>query len=237
MDSQTLVNILAEIAELEELRMAAENRMAESARQADKLTGLSEEYEADARAAQAEVESEARNLRAIDRDIKQVTERIADREDHMIGVSDRRQHKALTDEITALRHRLARLEEEAMALLEREEQDLQGADQAQQESRARQQAAQEAALKKDQTREDLNDTITHIDADLARLLGMLPEGEKRHVQRLKSKLDQSVVHLYNGACQGCFHQLPVQEAINVNRGRTVVRCPSCLRYVVHRSWK
>ncbi len=237
MDSQTLVNILVEIAELEELRLNAEGLMQVEARQAEKLSSLSAEYRDDARTVADEVQKGARNLRAIDGEIKDVSARLADREDRLIGVSDRRQHHALQTEITGLKNRLEQLDNEAMALLEQEESGLAAADQAEAESRLREQAAAEARRHTEDSARDLSTRLHHIDQELARLLGMLPPTEQRHVTRLKKKLDQSVVHLHNGACQGCFHQLPVQEALNVERGRTLVRCPSCLRYVVHRSWK
>ncbi len=77
----------------------------------------------------------------------------------------------------------------------------------------------------------------HIQDDMGRLISMLPPTEGRAVVRLREKLDQAVVHHHEGACQGCFHQLPQQQALSVDSGRSIVRCPSCMRFLVHRSWR
>ncbi len=84
---------------------------------------------------------------------------------------------------------------------------------------------------------ELAQKTLHIQNDLERLLGMLPPGENRAVIRLREKLGQAVVHHQDGACLGCFNQLPQQQAIVVEQGRIVVRCPSCMRFIVHRSWR
>ncbi len=237
MDPKTLVNILVEIAELEELQVQAQQTIVRNERKDHDLAELQAEYEADAQAAAAEAGTRGRDFRTINREVKETEARLADRRDRLIGVSDRRQHRALTEEISSLENRLERLEEEAILILEAEETDTEAAEAVRQESRemeARAQAEHEAMGAESRT---MADRLANIELDLNRLVGMLPEAEKRHVTRLRGKLDRSVVFQHNGACRGCFNQLPVQEAINVDRGRTLVRCPSCLRYIVHRPWK
>ena len=74
-------------------------------------------------------------------------------------------------------------------------------------------------------------------SELERLLHMLPEAAKRHVQRLRKNGGPAVVRVQGGACGGCFGQLPVQQGIDAEKGRTLVRCAGCARYVVHRPWR
>jgi predicted nucleic acid-binding Zn-ribbon protein len=208
-----------------------------TAKRADDLRELSDEYQEDVRQAVEAEEKENRTLRTIDREMREIQDRIADREDRMIGVSDRQQHKALSDEIKYLQGQLSRLEDEGLARLDSESKMGEDRSAALAESDSQLARATEAAREKAEVEAREADRLEHIQVDLDRLMGMLPPVEKRHLMRLREKLPRSVVYLREGACEGCFHQLPVQEAINVKRGRTVVKCPSCLRYVVHRSWK
>lgn len=237
MDIQTLVNILVEIAQLEELQVQARQKIQDNQVKSHSLEELRAEYRKDEAEAVAGVQAQARTLRVIEQEIKSVEARIVDRDDRLIGVSDRRQHRALTEEISHLKLKLGQLEDEAMDLLEAEEQGQKVAEEVVQESADRRSAARSSQKEMGNESQMLAERLEHIQADLHRLLSMLPVTEKRHVERLQSKLDQSTVYLHNGACCGCFHQLPVQEAINVNRGRHLVRCPSCMRFVVHKPWK
>lgn len=237
MDPQTLVNILVEIAELEDLRAQARLTIEENARKDRDLHELQAEYESDARQADAEAQAGGRDFRERDRQIRDIEARLADRRDRLIGVSDRRQFKALTDEIASLEQKLDKLEDEAIACLDEEDLRLQAAGQARLESFDHGRQTGEALSSLESRTREMTERLENIRLDLARLVGMLPPVEKRQVERLSAKLDQSVVFCQNGACCGCYHQLPVQEAINVDRGRTVVRCPSCMRYIVHRPWK
>ena len=237
MDSQTVVNILVEIAELEDLQAQAQHTILENASRDRKLRDLQAEYVADAERADAETQEKSRDFRSRDREIHEVEARLEDRRDRLVGVSDRKQHKALTDEIRSLEIRLDRLETEAIACLEEEDSRAQESDQVGRESRehGRETKASLQTMAADSV--ELEARIENIKLDLERLVGMLPPVEKRHVERLRQKLDQAVVFQHNGACCGCFHQLPVQEAINVERGRAIIRCPSCMRFIVHKSWR
>lgn len=237
MDAKTVVNLLVEIAELEELHTQARQRVQLNARKDQDLRELQAEYEADAAKADAESKQTGHDFRSRDREIREVEARLADRRELLLGVTDNRQHLALTEEISALARRLDHLEDEAIAFLEEEESRVQHAGESRQESLAHGSETEDALHSMERESKDLADRIKNIELDLQRLVSMLPDADARHVQRLRQKLDQSVVFVHNGACCGCFNQLPVQEAINVDRGRTLVRCPSCLRYIVHRPWR
>ena len=237
MDGQTIVNVLVEIAELEELHVQARQTIERNTRQDRNLHDLQAEYEADAKQANKDAQQTSQDFRTRDREIRDIEARLVDRRDRLIGVSDRKQHRALTEEISSLEKRMDRLEEEAIACLYEEDSQAQAAEEARQESDDHGTETDATLHSMENESKELSTRIENIQLDLQRLISMLPVGEKRHLDRLRQKLDQSVVYQHNGACCGCFHQLPVQDAINVDRGRTVVRCPSCMRYIVHRSWK
>ncbi len=236
-DQQTLVNILVEIAELEQLRLQAEHTVDSNAVFLKKMAALQAEYEADASEAAGAQQGQEKEARSLERELEMVEAHLKERNDRLIGVTDRRQHQALLREIASLEQRREDLEEAAIASLD-------SSDQAQrQASRARSEQAQQAdagAARAQASQKEaaaMSERLGHIDTDLQRLLGMLPPVERKHVERLMDRLDRAVVGLKDGACTGCFNQLPQQEAINVERGRTVMRCPSCRRFLVRRSWK
>jgi predicted nucleic acid-binding Zn-ribbon protein len=231
------VNVLVEIAELEELHVQARQTLENNTSREDDLRALQAEYEADARQAEEQAHSRARGFRAINLEVREAETRLALRREQLIGVSDRRQHRALTEEISFLENKLEQLEEEAILQLENEESTEAEAAQLRQESGEREGKTRRELEDMASQSGNMSERLAHIDQDLHRLVSMLPPAEKRHIERLRAKLDRSVVFHHNGACCGCFSQLPEQEAINVDRGRALVRCPSCLRYIVHRPWK
>lgn len=237
MDARTLVNILSEIAELEDLRERAQETLRRNELKDRSLHELQDEYQADAEEAARQAGDRGRSFRVIERDIRETTDRLADRRRRQAQVSDPRQHQALDQEIAALQVRLSGLEDQALACLDEEEVLAGAADTARRETGEHGLRTERDRLEIREQSRAMAERVGHIDQDLHRLLAMLPPGEKRHVERLRGKLSRSVVYQHNGACCGCFNQLPVQEALNVDRGRTVVRCPSCLRYIVHRPWK
>ncbi|MCB1183680.1 hypothetical protein KDM41_09600, partial [bacterium] len=74
------------------------------------------------------------------------------------------------------------------------------------------------------------------EVEIARLLALLPPAVRRHVERLHGGGRRAVVWVAGGACGGCFGQLPAQQAIDADKGKSLVRCAGCARYVVHRPW-
>ena len=236
METKILIELLAEIAELEQLRLDARDTIGRNDEIRFSLHELQDEYEKDAAAAAAANQGAQATVRGLDLEIRQVQELLKVKRDMEIGLTDRRQLRALHEEISGLERRLEGLEERTIEILENEEAMGSAARQSAEETAAhKERADQEVAARGHQSAE-LKGRLGNIDEELARLTGMLPDAERRHVERLRGKLDRSVVHLQDGACLGCFHSLPVQQALDVDQGRALVRCPSCMRYVVHRSW-
>jgi len=236
MENKILIELLVEIAELEQLRMDATNTIERNDEIRFSLRDLQDEYEKDAAEAAAANRGAQATVRGLDNEIQQVEELLKVKRDMEIGLTDRRQLRALHEEISGLEQRLQGLEERTIDILEKEEA-LAGAarDSVEETVRHRAKSVQEEQERGRQSTE-LSGRLENIDGELKRLYGMLPDAHRRHLLRLRGKLDRSVVHLQDGACLGCFNSLPVQQALDVEQGRALVRCPSCMRYVVHRNW-
>lgn len=237
MDAKILIELLVEIAQLEQLRIEVTSTVQRNDQIQFSLSELQAEYEKDAAQA-AEANRQAKvTVRGLDREIHQVEELLKVKRRMEVGITDRRQLRALQEEIKALEQRLDNLEERTIALLEKEDALGAAARQSEGESRQQEEKTTRELEARGRESEEMSQRLENIDGELERLIGMLPDAERRHVQRLRGKLAQSVVHLQDGACLGCFNSLPRQQALDVEQGRALVRCPSCMRYVVHRSWK
>jgi len=79
--------------------------------------------------------------------------------------------------------------------------------------------------------------VDELEAEMARVLAALPPDVSRHVARLQRRYPRAVVRVVDGACGGCFGQLPPQSGVDAEQGRIAVRCPSCARYIVHPPWR
>lgn len=237
MDPMVMLNLMVELAGLEEELAAAGATVAHHRKRDEHLRSLQDEYAADAAAAEADGIGAAAALRRTEGRIQDVEQTLTLKRGRVGSVGDPRQLAALQAEIKNLEEELDRLETAGLDLLdevrrkdgdagtarrERDAQEVKG--HAEMEKMEREMAMARAA------EEEL---VTEIE----RLVGLLPEAEARHVKRLRAQLGQAVVRVQSGACGGCFGQLPVQQGIDAEQGRSLVRCPSCLRYVVHPSWK
>jgi len=232
-----MLNLMVELAGLEEELATARATMAHHTRRDLHLRELQDEYEADADQAEAAGRSAAATLRGAEGRIRDIEAVLARKRDQVIGISDRRQYQALQKEIRALEAEMDRLENEAIALLE----DMGGKDQQLDQARIdrdsqvhkgsaeRAKMGMETAMAKAAEQE--------ITGEIERLIGMLPAQIARHVGRLRIQYSQAVVRVHDGTCGGCSSLLPAQQGLDAAQGRALVRCSSCARYVVRKSWK
>ena len=237
MDTRIVIDVLVELAgcehELTEIMSAADRGAAASQRRRE----LSAEYGEDATAAAGDSAAADAGFRAHDRELRAAEARLADRRTRLVGVSDRRQHQALTREIAELEQRIAALEAEAIALLEAADSHRRTAAAAQRHEEELRRQEQEAAPALSAAQERAGLAAAEIQAQIARLVGMLPPDVAGHVARLRRRDGHAVAWLGEGVCTGCYVQLPAQAAIAVAAGQQLVKCPSCARYVVHRPWR
>ncbi|MFT5233189.1 MAG: putative nucleic acid-binding Zn-ribbon protein [Candidatus Krumholzibacteriia bacterium] len=237
LDEKILLNLLVEFADVEEQMARAEFAMERRTSRTRDLRDLQAEYEEEAAEAVKGDYSASARLKSKELAIKAAEASVTLKKDQVVGVSDGRQLKALQTEIIGLELRLVQMEDEALALLS----SLEDA-----ESRRRENAedsetsavrGKREVAKLDQQSERADSVLPHLESELERLLSMMPEATKRHVMRLRKNGDQSVARIESGACGGCFSQLPPQQGVDAERGRGVIKCASCARFVVHKQWR
>ncbi len=237
MDEKVLINILVEMAGLDEKLAAADHTLEHHTDRERDLRELQVEYEDDATVAHDRDLDVNVLLRAKENDIRTAEAGLVHKKAQLAAVTDTRQRTAVQKEIVDLQQKLATAEDEALTLLTAVEAAADGSREADGDLARQSGRSQNEISRMDEETVQATVTRTELLAERERLLSLLPEAVKRHVQRLQKSRGQSVVHLESGACGGCFGQLPAQVAIDVDKGRTVVRCPSCARYIVHRSWR
>lgn len=237
MDPSVLLNLMVEMAGLEEELADARAVLAHHSRREKHLRELQQEYEDDAAVAEAADRGAAVSLRRTDGRIRDIEVALERKKDQVIGVKDRRQYRALQDEIRSLENELETLETAGLELLEssetREEDAGQARDELDRQTDRGDQEISEMAAETTRAKAAEEEIVQEIE----RLIGIMPQAEGRHVARLRGQYDRAVVRVKSGACGGCFAQLPVQVGLDAVQGRALVRCSSCARYVVRKSWK
>jgi predicted nucleic acid-binding Zn-ribbon protein len=236
-DQKVLINLLVELAGLEAEQAMARHTIVRHATREKDLRELQAEYEeAAARAEQGDQETHL-SLRAKEGEIEALTVLLAHKEDQIIGVSDRRQYRALQTEIAGLRQKLSDLEDEALALLNSTETASAGRAEALRDRDAQSARGGEEIVRLDGEAERASAAATELAAKIARCVQMLPAEIRRQVVRLQQNGGPAAVRVQSGACGGCFGQLPAQQAIDADKGRALVKCASCARFVVHQTWR
>ena len=237
MDPTVLLNLMVELAGLEEELVQARALVDHHRRRDRHLRELQEEYEADAAAAAAAGLNAAVSLRQTDARIREVEAALERKRRLAGGAADSRQRQALVHEIKSLEEELDRLETVGLALVDEVRQKDGDAGQALQEREAQDLRGAEELQRMQQETARAKAAEAEIVQEIERLVGLLPDNVGRHVGRLRSQYSQAVVRVQSGACGGCFSQLPVQQGLDAAKGRALVRCASCARYIVRQDWK
>lgn len=237
METMVLVNLMVELAGLEEELLDARAVVRHHTRRDSHLVELQDEYAQDEVSAESAATGAAVQLRAVERELRRVEDLLARKRDQIIGISDRRQYQALKSETEGLTAEYDRLETRALELLGELEQT---GEQVRTAKDDRQQQAERGLDERKRLNEEAGRAAAaaaEIEEEILRLQGLLPEALARHHLRLRKQYPTAVVRVQNGACGGCFGQLPPQQAIDAAKGKNLVRCSSCARFVVHPSWK
>jgi len=237
LDQDVLLNLMVELAGLEEELIAAKATLAHHSRRDLHLRQLQEEYEADAAQIKADSKNVAATLRVTEGRIQDIEAALAHKQDQVVGVTDRRQYRALQTEIKALETELDRLETEAIELMDDIGRKDRQTDQAsgQRDTQADRGSAELAKMGEETAKAQAAEK--EIVGEIERLTAMMPDPVKRQVARLHTQHARAVVRVQDGACGGCFGRLPTQQGIDAAQGHALVRCASCARFVVRKSWK
>jgi predicted nucleic acid-binding Zn-ribbon protein len=232
-----MLNLMVELAGLEEELVDARATLTHHTRRDRHLRELQSEYEADALQAEAEGRDMAVTLRGAEGRIRDIEVALVHKRDQVIGISDRRQYKALQTEIKALESEMDRLETQAIELMDDVgDQDLETGE-AQGERDAQVDRGTKEIVRMDEETARAKAAEQEIVSEIERLTGLLPDRISRHVIRLRTQYPQAVVRVQAGACGGCFSVFPAQQGLDAEQGKTLVKCPSCARFVVHKSWQ
>jgi predicted nucleic acid-binding Zn-ribbon protein len=237
LDKEVMLNLMVELAGLEEELASVRATLAHHVARDRHLRELQEEYTEDVTREEGDSREATLSVRSAEGRIRDLEAALARKRDQLIGVTDRRQFQALQSEIRNLENELDRLETEAIELMEAAGRKTRRTEKAERERNAQADkgSAELARLDKEATQARLAER--EISEEIERLLGMLPEATARHVARLRSQDGPAVVRVQGGACGGCFSRLPTQQGLDAAKGRALVRCASCSRFVVRQSWK
>lgn len=230
MDVVVLINLLDETARLEE---ELEALLAVRVRRRKRLDLISLGYEVDRENADRESrvrDAAAAGSRGRRGRIGEVEARLARKRDQMIGVTDRRQYRALQEEITGLEREIDRLETAELEYLEDA-----SAPRPVRTPAVPAEAGEIAELEAAERKAALAEA--EIREELVRLAGLVPASHRGHLLRVREQYGRGVARVEGRACGGCGGQLPQQQALDAAKGRTVVRCPSCARFIVRHSYR
>lgn len=227
MEIKVVYAILAELAALEAQLASARSARDRHLRRDDHLGALARELSADAGDAGRAVAEAGEALRRLERELRDVEQAAVERRARVAQVADERQAVAVRAELQALEHRRDALEAEALGLLGALETAEAAAGEARQDA-ALQQARSRAELQKLSEAADRGAAaLAAGEQELERLLGMLPGDLSRHLRRLYGRGLPGVAEIRDGACGGCFGQLPTSLAGEVAGRRSIVRCSGC----------
>jgi len=225
------------LAGLEEELAAARATLAHHSRRDLHLRQLQEEYEADTAQTEADSRNVAATLRAAEGRIRDIEAALAHKQDQVTSVTDRRQYQALQNEIRALENELDNLETEAIELMDDVGSKDRQTDQSSSERDAQADRGSAELAKMGEETAKAQAAEKEIVGEIERLTGMMPDMVARQVARLHTQHSRAVVRIQDGTCGGCFGRLPTQQGIDAEQGRALVRCASCARFVVRKSWK
>lgn len=231
MDNAVFVDLMVELAGLEEELLEVHGQRAARTRRLRELTLRGEIAEESEQAADEAGRLAAAGYRGSAAELRDAEDLLARKRDQVIGVSDRRQYQALQKEIADLERRLDALETSALEFLEVP---------ADGESPARTEvfAAQGAEVEQIKAAEEKAALAeAEILGEIGRLIAMVPPVHSGHLKRLRGQYPQAAVRVVDRACSGCGGQLPHQQALDAASGKFAVRCPSCARFVVRKSYK
>lgn len=237
MDPLVLLNLMVEMAGLEEELASARAVLAHHGRRDRHLRELMAEYVDDTAEAAAGVREMAVALRRTEGRIKEIEDLLARKRGRLARAIDTRQQQALQDEILNLEAELDSQETEGLELLEMLREQDRGAGEARRDGERQAHRGTEEIEKMAAEADRSRAAEKEITQEIERLIGIMPTSEGRHVARLRTQYEQAVVRVQSGACGGCFSQLPIQQGLDAEQGRALVRCASCARYVVRKSWK
>ncbi len=165
-----------------------------------------------------------------ERELEDVGAKVADLKSKQLVIKTNEEYAALTHEIEFRQREISDTEDAILRLLE----DIERLTTEVEEARA---AADEATAQMDREIAELRSKLEELDDAIAvkrdeRLrIAMRVDGSvlRRYEGILHSKGDSALARIVDGACSGCYKNLPPQTVIEVKRGNGFVECDGCGR--------
>ncbi len=178
------------------------------------------------------LEESMRERRALERDADQARARRREVEVQQFRVKNQVEYQALTKEIEEMRRRTSDFEEKAIEILSEEEEVKKEFEKLTELLQQEEERFNEIKTRLESELGELKSVVDAAEAKRQELVGKLdPKIRQRYERILRSKGDMAVVSLVDGACGGCFYQIPAQRVGDVRRG-TLVICEGCGRMIV-----
>ncbi len=237
MDESILIDLMVQMAGLEAERMRCRASLARDAGDVALLAGLKEEYSADEAEAAALLAEARAGQRKAEAELELLEANLARKRRLLAGSTVSRETLVLQQEIAGLEARQDDLLAVIFNLLDKVEQkDLEAG--AVSSARLHQELQAVDKLQQIQARHSqLEAALPAIEQEIQRLHASAPAEVARHLLRLWDKEMLATVYEREGACSGCGSRLRPQQALAVQYGKELVRCPSCARFVVHQPWR
>jgi hypothetical protein len=194
--------------------------------------GLAAELGAEASAARARQAAALREARALETRLREREAALTRLRERQRQVQNEREGAALARETAIVEAELGPLAEQALEALERAELLQVEARTSESEAVERQTSAAEAAPAATRAEAAAAMRIAALSGEVAACDAQLPPDVAATVAKLRGAVPPPVVAIEGGACGGCGARPPLQRALDVERGRLLLRCQGCGRYLV-----
>lgn len=171
--------------------------------------------------------------RALERESDLAKARRRELEAQQHRVKNNTEYQALTREVEEMRRRSSESEDRGLGLLSEEEAAGQEADKLRESVAQEDQRFREVKGRLDAESSDLKRVLDEAEGRRLALVQQLDPSTRRRYERiLESKGDTAVVGVAQGACAGCYYQLPPQKLNEVKKGASLIVCEGCGRIVI-----
>lgn len=173
--------------------------------------------------------------RALERESDLAKGRRRELEVQQFRVRNNAEYQALTREVEEMRRRASEFEDRGLDLLTGEETAQSEVARLREVVAAERKRFDEVRARLDSELADRQLLLSRADAQRQELVDRLDPATRQKYGRIHAnKGDMAVVGVAQGACGGCFYQLPPQRLNEVRKGANIVLCESCGRILVWR---
>ena len=200
------------IAELEDERARLKSEVADKAARFDELS---------------------KDRQRLERDLDDLGARLSDLESKRLAIKTNEEYAALSHEIDFTRADISKKEDAILDLLEQAEETKTELDEATRGSEEAERSIDERVARLSEELRSLDDAVAVKRDERLRVAMRVNRATLASYERiLESKGDSAVARISEGACSGCYVQLPPQTVIEIRRADTLIECQSCGRILV-----